>query len=704
MTQISASAAPAQLYPHNEDGCTGVDQAPTARRQANEIGARPALLHGGLSARRFSAPDLLLLLTFVGLLLSSILGADTPRSRAASFSPISAIQRIRERKNVLVAGVPYDFAPLAFVNQRGEVAGFSVDLLQEIASSWGVQVQFVPVTAADQRQKLSAGAVDLLLAAPHRWESEAALDFSRTYLLDGQSLLLNSQLSIQRMSDLHAKSVAVVRGTPAADQLDAYNRTNGNAVLILPFQEHPSALSALLAGQVDAFFGSGLFAHHATQENKGLRLIPLDVAPQAYAMGLASGDAAFRALVDYALQSLQTTGQYRQLYARWLPTVTPPAFEPVPGQAPFTLANAPTDRTAPSQSRLALIQKRGRLQVGVPYDFPPFGFMDAQGNLYGLDVDLARALAERWLGDATAVDFTPVTASTRLPLLTNGVVDLLIGAMTHTYERDEQIDFSQSYFLGGQGLLVGVDSTINKMADLDGLRVAVVNGSTSLTNIAVETRRLGIQIELLPFQEYYMALQALKAGQVDVFTANHVVLTQFAEENPEVRMVDIQFSQQPYAIGLPNGDHELRDLVNFTLQTMQRDGAYAAIHRAWLGDAPPFLLELWPGQFAGPRLPLLNPTSSAATATIHASPTQTPSAPQRMILIPSPTPQSAQSTGSTTANIYRVQSGDTLSIIADKVYGDPLRWFVLYEANKTDIGANPSALAVGMELFVPPRP
>jgi hypothetical protein len=281
--------------------------------------------------------------------------------------------------------------------------------------------------------------------------------------------------------------------------------------------------------------------------------------------------------------------------------------------------------------------------------------------------------------------------------------------MTHTYQREEQIDFSQSYFLDGQGLLVAANSPIGGLADLDGLRVTAVHGSTSLYNIAAAAGQRGIQIELLPFQEYFAALQALKAGQVDVLTANRVALTQSAEDNPELRIIDERFTQEPYAIGLPTGDHELRDLVNFTLQAMQRDGSYVAIHRAWLGDTPPFTLELWPGQFAGPPFPLLDHDhAAAATPTTTASPTSTatatPSAPQRVILVPSPTPKSPQTTGTTAATTYRVQPGDTLSIIAGKVYNDQLLWFVLYEANQPRIGPNPSVLFVGMELLIPPRP
>ena len=73
---------------------------------------------------------------------------------------LSAIEQIRARGNVLVAGVKFDFTPFGFPNDEGEIVGFDVDLISEMAAIWGVEVAFEQVTSANRIPKLAGGEVD----------------------------------------------------------------------------------------------------------------------------------------------------------------------------------------------------------------------------------------------------------------------------------------------------------------------------------------------------------------------------------------------------------------------------------------------------------------------------------------------------------------------------------------------------------------
>ena len=289
------------------------------------------------------------------------------------------------------------------------------------------------------------------------------------------------------------------------------------------------------------------------------------------------------------------------------------------------------------------ITSRGRLIVGVKYDFPPFGFIDEEGIVGGFDVDIARALAERWLGDADAIELVRVTSDNRIPLLAAGEVDLVIASMTHKHERDDLIDFSQTYFLDGQSLLVRTSAIgvpeLATVADLDGKLVAAIDGSTSIENIQSAAHTSGIKIELLPFQEYPPALEALKAGQVDALTTDSVALARFAGENPGLAVVGGRFTQEPYGIGVPNFDSELRDLINFTLQQMKEDGVYDAIYARWFAEDTPYAIEIWPGEST-----LATNVRSAIEAPVASSPTATAGPPAKAIqATPSPRPTATRS-------------------------------------------------------------
>ena len=589
--------------------------------------------------------------------------APTAAPDSETATPVSTIQRIRDR-GALVAGVKYDFRPFGFVDENGDVVGFDVDLVRAMADLWGVDVQFVPVTSSDRIQKLVAGEVDLVAASmTHKKERDALIDFSQTYFLDGQSLLVRADAGIEDIFGLEGRTVAAIQGSTSIDQIRAYAEANGVALDLLPFQEYPPALAALSAGQVDALTTDSVFLLQAAQENPELTVAGPRFTQEPYGLGVREGDSYFRNLVDFTLQALKTNGVYDQIYARWFPDDEPYDVRIMPGKWPYDLASSPATFEPPATSRMDKILRRGKLLAGVKYDFAPFGFVDENGAVVGFDVDIARAFADRWLGDPNAVDLVRVTSDTRIPVLASGQIDLAIASMTHKQERDDRIDFSQTYFLDGQSLLVRAESDIESLEDLDGKVVAAIDGSTSIDNIRAKADELGIVIEMLPFQEYPSALEALKAGQVDVLTTDSVALSQFAKDNPGLRLVGERFTQEPYGIGTPNYDSDFRDLVNFTLQEMAADGSYDALYRKWFGDDQPYDIEIWPGEPAldvniASRSPITSsvaPSDESVTAEVgqetpaQVAATPAPTASPTSVTTPTPTPTVAPTQTPTSA-------------------------------------------------------
>ncbi len=269
-----------------------------------------------------------------------------------------------------------------------------------------------------------------------------------------------------------------------------------------------------------------------------------------------------------------------------------PAEAPTEAPAPTEVPDEPV-MLQPEESVLDHILERGKVIAGVKYDFKPFGFVDEAGQVTGFDVDLARQFAKRWLGDENAIDLVQVTSKSRIPMLLNGQVDFVAASMTHNKERDLVIDYTTTYFMDGQSLLVRAGSGINSVADLDGKKVTAIQGSTPIDNIQAEADRLGIEIEIIPFAEYPPAIEALKAGQVDTLTTDSVFLSQAALDNPGLVMVGGVFTKEPYGMGVLPGDHRMRDLINFTLQDMYNDGTYQELYEKWFGP-PAYQVEVWP--------------------------------------------------------------------------------------------------------------
>jgi RND family efflux transporter MFP subunit len=330
------------------------------------------------------------------------------------------------------------------------------------------------------------------------------------------------------------------------------------------------------------------------------------------------------------------------------------------------------------QDTLGKILREGRLLAVVQLYFEPFSFTEGLDQRVGFEVDLLREFARRWLGDAKAVAFVPVPSARRIPTLLEGKADLIAAALTNTPARRQQIAFSYTYFQDGQRLLVRESADIDDVCDLTGLKIAAIRESTAVDNVQRVAADCGFTPELVLFDGHASAVHATLAGDVAAFSTDGQVLEAFVQDQP-LKVVGNHFSEEPYGIGVRKGDERLLQLVNLTLRKMASDGTLAALYLKWFGDRlRPYPMPADAPQVADPQLEQL--------AAAEVSPVLPP-APEH--LAPTKT--------------YVVQPGDSLSIIAGKVYGDvsPTAWRLIYEANQAAIGANPSNLRVGIELTIP---
>src|SRR5215467_3630959 len=128
----------------------------------------------------------------------------------------------------------------------------------------------------------------------------------------------------------------------------------------------------------------------------------------------------------------------------------------------IALAMTAVTASAQAQGTIAKIKERGKLLAGVKLDTPPFGYLDDKNEPVGFDIEIVRKIAAR-IG--VPVELVKVTSATRIPLLVSGNVDLVAASMTHTRERDRAIDFSITYYTGGQSLMLPKASAIAGLKD-----------------------------------------------------------------------------------------------------------------------------------------------------------------------------------------------------------------------------------------------
>ena len=407
------------------------------------------------------------------------LAYTAPVDPVALASATSTLARIRARNNRLVAGVKYDFSPFGFLDENGEVVGFDVDLIQALAELWGVQVELVQVTSANRIDKVAAGEVDLVAASmTHTQGREATIDFSQTYFADGQSLLVRGNAGINGIRELDGGRVAAIEGSTSIIQINDHAAANGVAVEIVPFQGYGPAVDALLAGTVDAVTTDSVALHQFAREHDELAVVGELFTHEPYGMGLPSGEPTLANLVNSGLQTLKRNGLYDQLYAKWFSAeATPYPIELLPGDLPYSFADAPNEPEIPTESVLTAILDEGKLVAGVTQTRPPLGFVDGTGTVTGFEIDLLREFAKRWLGDRDALQLVPLDDQTPAgelaARLADGTLHLLVAGLSHTPARAAVMGMSQSYLrspgLGDEPFAVGLprgDATIRDLVNL----------------------------------------------------------------------------------------------------------------------------------------------------------------------------------------------------------------------------------------------
>ena len=226
------------------------------------------------------------------------------------------------------------------------------------------------------------------------------------------------------------------------------------------------------------------------------------------------------------------------------------------------------------------IIKRDIINIGINVNSKPFGFIDKDGSIQGYDADFARYIAQYLINNPAKVNFVPVTPANRILKVSTGEVDMVIATMTITPQRQEIIDFSQPYDSAGQSLLVKSSSKITSIADLSGQNVGVIWGTTAEKNML----NLAPSANIIGFKSYDDAYKALKSGYINAVTSDDTLLSRYASEDNQVKLLPKRYSREPYGIGFKKGKSTkvLRAKVDYAITDMKQKNVIARLRKKWI--------------------------------------------------------------------------------------------------------------------------
>jgi polar amino acid transport system substrate-binding protein len=212
------------------------------------------------------------------------------------------------------------------------------------------------------------------------------------------------------------------------------------------------------------------------------------------------------------------------------------------------------------------VRERRRWNIGVKCDFPPFGYISRNQQIAGYDVDVARRFAELAFGRRNRVSLTCVTTPTRIPVLQQRRVDIIIATLTWRADREEVIDYSYPYFNATGRLLVPNNSPIRRLADLNGRTVTTTRGSVYES----WTRKCFPRARLLLTDGAVGALETLRRGSADTFMFDDTFHLGVAANDRNLRMTSHVFLNIPYGIGIRKGERQMKRWVDAAVLQMKR--------------------------------------------------------------------------------------------------------------------------------------
>lgn len=197
---------------------------------------------------------------------------------------------------------------------------------------------------------------------------------------------------------------------------------------------------------------------------------------------------------------------------------------------------------------LQAIEQRGRLIVAVKDNLRPLGFRGADGQLQGLEVEIAQRLAQELLGRKDAVELQPVVNQDRLTAVLEGKADIAIAHVTGTPSRSRLVSFSVPYYLD-RTTLVTRDPSVQRITDVGKRAIAVLDGSSTIATLRYRIP----DATLISVASYTAAYTLLETGEAIAFAADASVLTGWVQEFPRYRLLAPTLSAEPLCIVMPKG-------------------------------------------------------------------------------------------------------------------------------------------------------
>jgi len=457
----------------------------------------------------------------------------------------------------ITIGSEPDYPPYCFTDEEGKPVGFSLDLFQAAAGVMGLKVDVRVDLWAKLKRDLAEGRLDALPLVGRTPEREEMFDFTFPYLsLYGGIVVRKNTRDIKDFEDLDGKVVAVMKGENAEEFL----RRAPRDFQIITTDTFLDALELLEGGLCDAVVIQRLVGYRLIREEGFTTLKVLDEPitefRQDFCFAVQEGHKELLAILNEGLALVMADGTFRRLQTKWFASLDLPSR---------------------------------RLIVGGDRNYPPFEFLDKNGEPSGYNVDLTRAIARELDLD---IEIRLGEWAHMVDMLERGEIDVLQG-MLYSSNREKLFDFSQAHTVNHYVLVSRSDNIPlpETVEELRGKPVVVQEGDI-MHDFALEH---GLQDTLITVPDQEKAMSLVSEGVFDYAVAGRLTAFYLIEKNGWKNLV---LGKQPllspeYSFAVKNGQRELLSHFSEGLAIIEESGEYRKIYDDWLGVYEPLPPSFW---------------------------------------------------------------------------------------------------------------
>ncbi len=253
-----------------------------------------------------------------------------------------------------------------------------------------------------------------------------------------------------------------------------------------------------------------------------------------------------------------------------------------------SLLCAATLSFAQANDTLKKVADSGKITFAYRESSVPFSYLAGSTQPIGLSVDLSMAVADavkkRLNMPNLTIEWQAVTSANRIPLVTNGTIDLECGSTTNNSDRAKQVEFAINHFYTGTRLLVKKNSGVKNYADLAKKTYATTSGTTNALVMRKYVAENKIDTEVLLGKDHADSMLMVDAGRAAAFAMDDILLFGLigTAKNPaEWEVVGDALQVEPYACMMRKDDPKFSELVNGAIGGLMKSGEFEKLYTKW---------------------------------------------------------------------------------------------------------------------------